>query len=153
MQKYQDKNGAALTVLIGAASLSADTTPAAWDIRDGANAIIDLAIGAGGITFDSSNKIEFTLQAADYDPDTGVVGSFGDVASADVLVDGAAVTVTSGIVKSLITAHAAATAHRIEYVGNKGALKFKADFTGTHGAGTPIAATGRLQRGRNVPAI
>lgn len=153
MQKYEDKNGASLTVLIGAAALSADTTPATWDVRDGANASIDLAIGAGGITFDASNKIEFTLQHADYDDTTGVVGTYADVATGEVLVDGVAVTVTSGVVKALVAAHPAATAHVIEYVGAKGALKFKADFTGTHGTATPLAATGRLQRGRNVPPI
>lgn len=153
MQKHQSLNGPKLTVLITPAVLSADTTPSTWDVRDGANAIIDLAIGAGGITFDATNKIEFTLQHADYSDTTGVVGTFADVATGDVVVDGNVVAVTSGIVLALVAAHATGTAHIIEYVGAKGALKFKADFSGTHGTGTPISATGRLQRGRNVPAI
>jgi hypothetical protein len=153
LQKYQDKNGAALTVLIGAASLDATTTPATWDVRDGANAIVDLAIGAGGITFTTNDKIEFELTHAEYDEDTGVIGSYSNVETGHVLVDGVAVTVTSGIVKALTAAHAAATAHTIEYVGPKGALKFRAVFSGTHGVATPLSAIGRLQRGRNVPAI
>ena len=72
----------------------------------------------------------------------------------DVYLNGVEVdTDSAGLVKALIVAHAAGAAYRLEYVGAKGALKFKANFGGTHGAATPIAATGRLSHGRNTPAI
>jgi len=49
-------------------------------------------------------------------------------------------SITSGIIKSLTSAHAAADVYRFGYVGNKRYLKLLADFSGTHGSGTPIAA-------------
>ena len=46
---------------------------------------------------------------------------------------------TGGIVKSLTAAHASPTVDRVGYLGNKRYLKVLADFSGTHGTGTPIA--------------
>ena len=109
----------------------------------------------GGITFSDTDKIEFKLTAADYDPDTGVLGSYTAVATGDVYdANDDQVTVGSGgIMKSLVAAHAAAAVYRFSYIGNKGSLKLLADFSGTHGAVTPIAATVRKSHGRNAPAI
>ena len=49
-------------------------------------------------------------------------------------------SVTDGIVKSLVAAHATADVTRFGYRGGKRYLKLLADFSGTHGTGTPIAA-------------
>ena len=119
-------------VLIGAATLDADNTPAAVQISDYRSALILISVGAGGITFTGTNKIEFKLTHSDDD------SNYSAVAQAD----SAGATVGSGgIIKSLTTAHATADVTAVGYHGGKRYLKLLADFGGTHAAGTPIAAT------------
>jgi hypothetical protein len=48
---------------------------------------------------------------------------------------------TGGIILALKTAHADPTITKVGYVGNRRYLKLLADFSGTHGTGTPLAAT------------
>ncbi len=129
-------------VAISAASLTADPTPPAIDLR-GFNAVeFLLAIGVGGITFDGTNKIEFKLTHSDDNV------TYDAVAQADVL----GVTVgANGIVKSLTAAHAAAAAYRFGYKGGRRYLKLLPDFSGTHGAGTPISAIALLGYGHDNP--
>lgn len=116
---------------IGNAILSADNTPVAINLQGYESAEIVLSIGIGGITFSGTNKIEFKLTHSDDD------STYTDVTTADML----GVTVGSGgIIKALTAAHAAADVYRYGYKGGKMYLKLLADFSGTHGAGTPIAA-------------
>lgn len=125
-------SGISVATLIGAATLAADNTPAAVDLLGFDAAEIVLAIGVGGITFSGTNKVEFKLTHSDDD------STYTDVDTADML----GVTVASGgIIKSLTAAHAAAASYRYGYKGGKRYLKLLADFSGTHGTGTPIAAT------------
>jgi hypothetical protein len=129
-------------VLIGSATLAADNTPASVDRRGYEAVEVLLAIGIGGITFSASNKVEFVLTHSDDD------SSYSNVADADMLgVTG----ISGGIIKSLVAAHAAAAVYRFGYKGGKRYLKLLADFSGTHGTGTPIAATAILGRGNNNP--
>jgi hypothetical protein len=117
---------------IGTAVLAADNTPAAIDLAGYNGAEIILGIGIGGITFTAVNKIEFVLTHS-YDDVTYVA-----VTDADVLgVTG----ITTGIIKSLVVAHAAAAVYRFGYIGPRRYLKLLADFSGTHATGTPISAT------------
>lgn len=119
-------------VLIGAATLAADNTPGAVDLVGFEGAEILLSIGVGGITFSGTNKVEFKLTHSDDNT------TYTDVTDADMLgVTG----ISSGIIKSLIAAHAAAANYRFGYIGGKRYLKLLADFSGTHGTGTPIAAS------------
>lgn len=105
-----------------------------------------LMFGAGGITFTNTNKIEFVLEhsndGAAWDP----------VVPSNVL---GAVPDTSGIVLAQKTAHAAATVHRIGYVdgivGDRRYVRLRADFGGTHGTGTPLAAVALLGQPRQAP--
>jgi hypothetical protein len=118
---------------IGAVVLSADNTPSAIDLQ-GFNACeILLAIGVGGITFSGTNKIEFVLTHSDDD------STYTAVTIDDML--GLTSVASGGIIKSLTAAHAAAAVYRYGYVGGKRYVKLLADFSGTHGTGTPIAAT------------
>lgn len=121
--------------LLANATYAADNTPAAVD-RQGYEAVeILLAIGAGGITFSGTNKVEFVLTHSDDN------STYSNVTDADMLgVTG----ITSGIIKSLTAAHATAASYRFGYVGNKRYLKLLADFSGTHGTGTPIGAIALL---------
>lgn len=121
--------------LIAPAALSADNTPAAVDVRGYRKATILLGVGVGGITFSGTNKIEFKLTHSD-DDDTYTDVTAADLIGDDLLPD----TITNGIVRALTAAHAAATLQKIGYIGGKGYLKLLADFSGTHGSGTPIAA-------------
>lgn len=116
---------------IGSATLSADNTPAAIDLAGYKGAEIILAIGAGGITFTGTNKIEFVLTHSHDD------STYANVTDSDVL---GAPAITNGIIKALTAAHASAATYRFGYVGPRRYLKLLADFSGTHATGTPIAA-------------
>jgi hypothetical protein len=132
-----------VNLLIGAATLAADNTPVSVDLADFGGAEIVLAIGAGGITFSGTNKVEFVLRhgdASDQSTHTAVDPS-------DVL----GVTATSGIIKALVSAHASAGVYRFGYKGTKRYISLLADFSGTHGTGTPIAATAVLGVPRVAP--
>lgn len=119
-----------IDTLIANATYSADTTPAAVDLAGFDAAEIVLALGAGGITFSGTNKIEFVLTHSDDNV------TYTNVADVDMLgVSG----ISNGIIKALTAAQAAAIV-RFGYKGNKRYLKLLADFSGTHGTGTPIGA-------------
>lgn len=133
----------AAKVAIAAASLSADNTPPAVDLQGFNAAEIVLAIGAGGITFSGTNKVEFKLTHSD-DDSTYTAVTVDDVLGLDAVADG-------GIIKSLTSAHAAAAVYRFGYVGGKRYLKLLADFSGTHGTGTPIAAVVLAAAGHDNP--
>ncbi|MEI3850049.1 MULTISPECIES: hypothetical protein [unclassified Ensifer] len=120
------------------AALSADNTPATLDLKGYESAVILLGVGIGGITFDATNKIEFKLTHAD-DKADGSAPDAGDYTAVDIDdVLGVASVGTGGIIKALVAAHAAAAAYRVGYKGGKRWLKLLADFSGTHGAGTPL---------------
>lgn len=117
---------------IGPAALSADNTPSAIDLAGFQSAAILISVGAGGVSFTTSNKIEFVVTHSDDDT------TYTNVADADVQgVSG----ISNGIVRSLTTTKAAADTAPTEigYVGGKRYLKVLADFSGTHGTATPIS--------------
>lgn len=118
------------------ATLSADPTAIAVDVRGYQSATIMLSIGVGGITFTGTNKIEFVLTHSD-DGTTYTAVTDDDLVK-DMLTPA---TVTNGVVRALTAAHAAATLQKIGYVGGRAYLKLLPDFSGTHGTGTPISAT------------
>jgi len=120
---------------IAAAALADDNTPAAVDVRDACSATLLLNIGVGGITFSGTNKIEFVLTHSE----DGV--TYTNVAAEDLIGDEyLPATITGGIVRALTAAHADPTVQKIGYIGGKAWLKLLADFSGTHGTGTPVAA-------------
>lgn len=121
----------AVSEAIAPAVLDADNTPAAISIGGFEGAIVCIHVGVGGITFTDTNKIEFKLTHSD-DGSTYTAVTTADMR--DVAVG------TGGIILSLVAAHAAATVTKLAYVGGKNYLKLLADFSGTHGTGTPISA-------------
>jgi len=126
---------------LGPVSLNADNVPVAVDLNGYEAAMIEIAVGIGGITFDGSNKIEFKLTDSDNNSD------YAAVAAADVQ---GVTPDTGGIIKSLVAAHAAPTVTKVGYIGGKRYLKILADFSGTHGAATPICVTVVKGRARNI---
>lgn len=126
-----NKDNVKVTTLLEPNVYSADNTPAAAEIGDHRNATILVFIGVGGITFDTTNKLELKLSESEDN------SSYTAVGRADV----SGVTVgDGGVIKSLTAAHAAAETMKLGYLGRKPYLKLLADFSGTHGTGTPLAA-------------
>jgi len=136
-------SGLSVAVAIAAATLDADNTPPTIDLQGYNAAEIVLAIGAGGITFSGTNKVEFKLTHSDDDSSYTAV-DIDDMLGLDSVGSG-------GIVKSLNSAHASAAAYRFGYKGGKRYLKLLADFSGTHGSGTPIAGLVLLGHGNVQP--
>jgi len=122
------------TRLIAPAVATADTTPISVDLLGFDSCAIVLDIGAGGITFDGTNRIDFVLQHSDDN------STFTNVTSVDVVGAPIGATITSGIVRSLTAAKAAADTVDFSYVGGRRYIRFLADFSGTHGTGTQIGA-------------
>ena len=120
---------------LGPITISADNTPTTIDLVDAGSADIVLLTGVGGITFDGTNRIEWKVTPSDDD------SSYAAVATGDVILkeNCDASVGAGGIVRSHITAHAAASFARASYVGGKRYVRVLADFFGTHGAGTPLA--------------
>ena len=117
--------------LIANATYSADTTPVSVDLSGYNSAAVLILLGAGGITFSTTNKIEFVLTHSDDDV------TYTPVTDADIQ----GVTGTSnGIIQALIAPAASASVAEIGYIGARRYLRLLADFSGTHGAGTPIGA-------------
>ncbi len=129
-------------IAIAAAAYDADNTPGAVDLFEFDGALVEIGVGVGGITFSGTNKIEFLLTHSNDD------STYDAVELADVQ---GPVSVTDGIIKTLNSAHAAATLSRVGYVGGRRYLKLLADFSGTHGAATPIAASVIKAHPRRAP--
>ena len=119
-------------IAIAAAAYDADNTPDAVDLFEFDSALVEIGVGVGGITFSDTDKIEFVLTHSNDD------SSYDAVELVDVQ---GPVSVADGIIKTLNSAHAAASLSRVGYVGGRRYLKLLADFSGTHGAATPIAAS------------
>jgi hypothetical protein len=134
-----------LMPLIAAAARATDNTEIWVDRRGYGSLSIAIEVGVGGITFDDSNKVEFKLYESN---DSGGSGATL-VAEADVIgVTGGAAT---GILKSLIVAHATGATYLYGYRGAMRYVGLKADFTGTHGTATPMAACAILSHPMNAP--
>jgi len=131
--RFDQSQTLAAQVLLPAAAYDADNTPAEIALGTAQSATVLIEVGVGGITFSGTNKVEFKLTHSDT-----AGGSYAAVADADVV--GATVG-AGGIVLTLDAAHAAGTVTKLGYKGRKGFIKLLADFSGTHGTATPMAAT------------
>lgn len=138
-------------VIVSLATLAADNTPAAIDLSGYLSAQVIVGVGVGGITFDTTNKIEVKLRHGD-----GTVGNHTAVASTDVVMPTGFAYATGGIIRNLIAAHAAASVITVDYVGQSPSnsnVSVLIDFSGTHGTGTPFAVlVRRLKHRLNPPA-
>lgn len=123
----------AVASVIAPDAYDADNVPASIDLLGFDSAMLAIHVGAGGIVFNGTNKIEFKLTHSDDD------ASYEPVVLADV--QGISAVDAGGIVLALKAAHASPSITRVGYVGNRRYLKLLADFSGTHGTPTPLDAT------------
>jgi hypothetical protein len=152
MARHQILDRPAIVPILGPVSLTADNTPAALDTQGFDNIQVLISTGIQGVTFTGTDKIEWTLKHGD----TTTVADHTAVTSSDVQIynesEAEVALVTGGIVWQLNAAHAAALNRRVDYFGNKRYLSLLADFSGTHGAGTPLHAFLLLSRGHLIPS-
>jgi hypothetical protein len=120
--------------LLAPAVYAADNTPVEFDIGQNDALTLLLSVGAGGITFSGTNKVEFVLTHSDVSGGTFVPVTQNDIVGMTVAA--------GGIIQSLIAAHATPTVYEGGYVGGKPFLRLLADFSGTHGTGTILSCIG-----------
>lgn len=144
---YDLKHDIKVLPVITPAVLDADTTPTAIDLKGYQSATILTHVGVGGISFSGTNKVEYKLTHSD-DNSTYVA-----VEEDDVLMPYGETLGSGGIIRSLIAAKAAADTevHAVGYRGKRRYLKLLADFSGTHGTGTPMSASVILGHPYNKP--
>ena len=140
------RNSLAVMTAIAPATYAADGAPITIDRLGYQSVTFALSIGAGGITFTGTNKVEFRLEHSDD-------GTAWDPVGADNVLG--AVPDDAGIVVALKTAHASPTVQTIGYVdgtiADRRFVRLWPDFGGTHGTGTPISAVAILGGGRELP--
>ena len=120
----------------------ADVNGASIDTQGFEAVAIVVDSGIEGITLSASNKIEFELEHSD-DGST-----FVDASSADVNGTLGA----NGLFLPLDDNAESPQISEIEYVGDKRYVRVVANFSGTHGTGTPISASVILGKPRHAPA-
>jgi hypothetical protein len=117
------------------ATLTATPTAITVDLLGFDSCLFILRVGAGGITFDNTNRVDFRLQ---HSTDNSTYTNVGpnDVVGAPIAAPSAA----NGFVRSLITAKAAIDTVDFAYVGGNRYVQLVPVFGGTHGAGTQMYA-------------
>lgn len=140
------RSSLAILTAIAAATYAADGAPITIDRLNYQSVTFALSIGAGGITFNGTNKVEVKLEHSDD-------GTTWEPVGADNVLG--AVPDANGVVVAVKTAHADPTTQVIGYVdgtiADRRYVRLWPDFSGTHGTGTPISAVAILGQGRQVP--
>ena len=120
----------------------ADANGTGVDIQGYENVAIVVDSGIEGITLSGTNKIEFELEHSDDD------STYVDASSADVNGTLGA----NGLFLTLDDNAESPQISEIEYLGTKRYVRVVANFSGTHGTGTPISAFVILGKPRHAPA-
>lgn len=125
----------------------ATTTPTVLSVdRQGFDSVtFAVHLGAGGITFTGTNKLEIILEHSDDNSAWSAVTNPKDVV-------GRTSTITSGIVASYTAAKAAASVDEYGYIGGKRYVRVTPTYGGTHATGTATAVTAILGHPASAPA-
>lgn len=147
MADYDLKHNIKIVPALVPAVWDADNTPAAIDTLGFRGATIVTHVGIGGITFTTTNKVEFTLTHSEDNV------TYAAVEDDDVIMPYGETLGSGGIIRSLIAAKAAADTElpAVGYRGKKRYLKLLANFGGTHSSGTPMSASVILSHADNNP--
>lgn len=124
--------------IVGVASiapvvLASDTNGTGVDLQGYESATVLLSVGIEGITLSTSNKIEFELEESDDDSTYTDVTSATSVTETTIAAGGLFFTADGNADIPAVTT--------IGYVGGARYIRVVANFSGTHGTGTPISAT------------
>ena len=148
MADYDGVSGCKDVVIQSPAVMTTDNTQKALDTLGFRAATIATNIGAGGVTFTAARKIEIKLSHGDSE----TVGDAEAVKAEHVIMPPGEKLGSSGIIRAFIAAKTAdANEHLVGYIGKKRYLFLSIDFTGSHGTGTPIAASLKLAHAVNQP--
>lgn len=126
-------NSVSVAQSLAPAVRTADANGDGVDLQGFESATIVVDTGAEGVTLSSSVKIDFILEDSDDD------STYAAVTSNNLVTDGA--VDSSGIFLTLDANAETPQVTSIGYVGGKRYVRVKADFTGSHSTGTPVAAT------------
>lgn len=124
-------NNIKLVQSLAPAVRTADANGDGVDLKGFEAAAIVVDSGAEGVTLSSSVKIEFELEHSDDNT------TFTDVAQADVI---GATLGSNGLFLTLDDNAESPQISEIGYVGGKRYVRVVANFSGTHGTGTPLSA-------------
>lgn len=118
---------------IACASIDADADGASADLKGYSGALVIADVGVGGITFTTTNMIEFEVEESDDD------STFTDVADADLV--GYVAGTNDGTFGRAISAATDDAKFKAQYIGNKRYIRVVANFSGTHGTASPVSAS------------
>ena len=135
-------NNIKLMQSIAPAVLDADANGTGVDTQGYENVAIVVDTGVEGITLSSTNKIEFELEHSDDD------STYVDAESSDIN----GTLGTNGLFLTLDANAESPQISEIEYLGAKRYVRVVANFSGTHGTGTPVSASVILGKPRHAPA-
>lgn len=124
-------NSVAVESTIDAAVLSSDSNGSGIDLQGFESATVSANLGTGGITFSGTNKIELKLEHSDDDSTYTAVTGENEVLEGSVDSNGV-----------FFTANAADSTPAVPTIGYRGGKRYVrvvADFSGTHGSGTPVS--------------
>lgn len=125
--------------VVSAALLTASPTPTVIDLSKNHSLLLEVAIGAGGITFTGTNKLEVRFEHSDDN------SNWSNCATGDIITAaGVTPVLTGGIptTESYVAAKAAASRNFYGYLGMKTYVRVTPVFSGTHATGTVCSITG-----------
>jgi len=137
------KNNIKLVESLNAIAKTADTDCTGIDTQGANSAMVMVNVGAPGITFSGTNKVDIKLE------DSADNSSFTAVTNNNFVTGG---TVDSSGIWQTIDADGDCNAvYGIGYVGPKRYIRAVLDFSGTHGTGTVFGVTGALGNLESAP--
>ena len=137
------KNNIKLVECLNAIVKAADTDCTAVDTQGANSAMVMVNVGAPGITFSGTNKVDIKLE------DSADNSSFTAVTNNNFVTGG---TVDSSGIWQTIDADGDCNAvYGLGYVGPERYIRVVLDFSGTHGTGTVFGVTGALGNLESAP--
>jgi hypothetical protein len=130
------KNNIQLVESLNAIVKDADTNSTGIDTQGANSAMVIVNVGAPGITFSGSNKVDIKLE------DSADNSTFAAVTNNNFVTGG---TVDSAGIWQTIDANGECNAvYGLGYVGPERYIRVVLDFSGTHGTGTSFGVVGAL---------
>ena len=137
------KNNIQLVESLNAIVKDADTNSTGIDTQGANSAMVIVNVGAPGITFSGSNKVDIKLE------DSADNSTFAAVTNNNFVTGG---TVDSAGIWQTIDANGECNAvYGLGYVGPERYIRVVLDFSGTHGTGTVFGVTGALGNLESAP--